>query len=95
MDGVLVAAGSLWSSPSPHSLDSDGSSPTPSPPPLKRRKTHSDFFSVLEVHEVTQLLFPAHFGGHFGMGVVFIEIAPHFLGCFPMMMGHQGKKINK
>jgi hypothetical protein len=40
----------------------------------------------------TQLLFPQHFGGHFGMGVVFIEIAPNFFGCFPMMMGHQGKK---
>jgi hypothetical protein len=62
MDGVLVGAGSLWLFSSPHSFDSDDSSPTPippaPPPPLKdQRPTLIYFFSVLEVHEVTQLLF--------------------------------------
>jgi hypothetical protein len=68
--------------------------PHPPPPNLKDQRPTLIFFSVLEVHEVTQPLFPPHFGGHFGMGVVFIEIAPPIiLVVFPMMMGHQGKKI--
>jgi hypothetical protein len=29
------------------------------------------------------------------MGVVFIEIAPHIFGCFPMMMGHEGENKTK